>query len=266
MLHQGTGNFRGCQAPRGAPRREPTQAQEILVLMKRVLFDPPTPLDEHRPDVLRGLAEVIQQALQKPLDRRWPSVAAFAAALAPYGPARQASYAERIARVQGADVVPSRPTEPTAFPARSVVDAPSTVASVATPATPQGAPARWCSQRACSSWGCSSPSPCSLVCADRAGAPEPITTATAGPPAIEATAKPTGPVTVAPAGTATAPPSAEPATSVAGTAPSTMPYAKPAATTKPQAKLRDGADRRWPEARPDPREASFSFPAAAQSG
>jgi serine/threonine-protein kinase len=88
----------------------PFHADTLMALTTRVCLDPPTPINHYRPDVPAQLAAVIVQALEKPRERRWPSVSAFAAALAPYGSAGSAGYAERVASVQQVDVVPSRPT------------------------------------------------------------------------------------------------------------------------------------------------------------
>jgi eukaryotic-like serine/threonine-protein kinase len=184
----------------------PFQAPELHALMKRVWFDPPVPLAKHRPDLPRGLSEVIAQALEKEPDRRFQSVAAFVAALAPYGPARQA--------------------------------------------TPQGTPRPMVLAMSVLVVGVLLALALFLGLRARASAPEPVTTISATPSAIAATAKPTGPFTIEPAGTATATPSAEPAAPVAPTTPSTVaapsatPHAKPPAT-KPQARPGDGADNRW---------------------
>lgn len=53
---------------------------------------------------------MILQALEKDRLRRFPSVAAFAAALAPYAGASSAQHVERAAKVQQVEIAPSRPT------------------------------------------------------------------------------------------------------------------------------------------------------------
>jgi len=121
----------------------PFQAETLVALVTRVCAKEPTPIEQFRPDVPPGLAAVIMACLEKDRDRRWPSVAAFAAALAPYASARPASYAERAARAQGAEVVPLRltdvlPTEPTRVPPAALLAAraaTSTVAGVTSAAT-----------------------------------------------------------------------------------------------------------------------------------
>jgi len=89
----------------------PFQAETLVALCTRICIKEPTPIADYRPDVPPGLAAVITQCFEKDRARRWPTVAAFAAALAPYASAQPASYAERVARAQRADVVPSRPTD-----------------------------------------------------------------------------------------------------------------------------------------------------------
>jgi len=89
----------------------PFDSDTLPILCTRVYFHPPTPLAAYRPDVPAGLAAVIMQALEKDRARRWPNVASFAAALAPFAPGRLASYVERVANVQGVEVAPSRPTD-----------------------------------------------------------------------------------------------------------------------------------------------------------
>jgi hypothetical protein len=56
----------------------------------RVFRDPPTPLTDARPDVPPGLTAVIARCLEKDPSRRWPDVASFVAALAPFAEARPA--------------------------------------------------------------------------------------------------------------------------------------------------------------------------------
>jgi serine/threonine-protein kinase len=57
-----------------------------------------------------ALESVILQCLEKERDRRWPHIAAFAAALGPFATARAAPYVSAAATVLGVEVVASRPT------------------------------------------------------------------------------------------------------------------------------------------------------------
>jgi serine/threonine-protein kinase len=88
----------------------PFNTESLMVLITLVTMEQPTPLVEHRPDVPAGLAAVIMQCFEKDRARRWPNIAAFAAALAPYAPERARTYAERVATVAKVDVPESRPT------------------------------------------------------------------------------------------------------------------------------------------------------------
>jgi serine/threonine-protein kinase len=88
----------------------PFQAETLVAVVSMVNLDPPTPLRQHRPDLPPGLGAVIEQCLEKDRTRRFPDVAALAAALAPFATARAAGYVERVASVQHSAVMPSRPT------------------------------------------------------------------------------------------------------------------------------------------------------------
>ena len=89
----------------------PFHAERIMELVTKVNFEPPTPLAKYRPDAPSTLEAVLGQCLEKDRDRRMPSVAAFAAALVPYGSAPHAAiYAERVAAVLGEQFEPARPT------------------------------------------------------------------------------------------------------------------------------------------------------------
>ena len=77
-----------------------------------VMWAEPKSLDLLRSDVPAGLSAVILQCLQKDRERRWPSVAALAAALVPYAPTRATAYAERVARVLGVQAPAAHTTAP----------------------------------------------------------------------------------------------------------------------------------------------------------
>jgi eukaryotic-like serine/threonine-protein kinase len=91
----------------GAP---PFSAHGIQELCAKVWFEPPTPLVTYRPDAPPAFAQVLAQCLEKDRERRWPSVAAFAAALAPHAPPRAAVYVGRVAFALGEQAEPARPT------------------------------------------------------------------------------------------------------------------------------------------------------------
>ena len=237
----------------------PFQATDIFALVQTVCFSPPIPLEQYRPDVPPGLAQVILQAVEKDLTRRFQTIAAFAAALAPYGPARQASYAERVALMQGTGVAPARPTdllpaEPTPFPARpypmsssagvsrsavarSTVDPPPSLGSIGTPPLPQqGATRTLVLAGSVIVAGSLLSAALFFGLRARATGPEPAASAS-----LETAATPTTPdasVAVEPAGPASA--SAQPpapvasASSSGATAASGAPHAKTAAPIAPR--------------------------------
>ena len=88
----------------------PFHANSIVDLCARVMHGRATPLARYRPDIPAGLETAIGQCFQLDPALRYPDVASFAGAIAPYAPARLAHYVERIAAVQKLDVVPSKRT------------------------------------------------------------------------------------------------------------------------------------------------------------
>ena len=88
----------------------PFFADTLTELCARVHLGWPTPITEYRNDVPAGLEAVLMQCFEKRRERRWPNVAALAAALAPYASERTRIYAERVASVAKVDVPESRPT------------------------------------------------------------------------------------------------------------------------------------------------------------
>jgi eukaryotic-like serine/threonine-protein kinase len=124
----------------------PYHGATVLELCRSLVTEPPTPLDQHRPDVPAGLCAVIMQCLEKDRERRWPNVAAFAAALAPFVQGSAAAYVERIARAQQEDVTAQTTTTALLRPPFvtrmrvSSFDAPD-VASTAFPLVATSAPA-----------------------------------------------------------------------------------------------------------------------------
>ena len=89
----------------------PFHADNLTALRTNVLVKPPTPLATYRQDAPPGFEAIILQCLEKDRTRRWPNVAAFAAALAPYASPRALPYAARVASVLGMTIEPSRPTD-----------------------------------------------------------------------------------------------------------------------------------------------------------
>ena len=91
--------------------KTPFHGDLIAVVCTRVFQEPPVPLTTYRSDAPAGFEAVIMQCLDKDRERRFPSVAALAAALVPFGPPLAALSAERVAKVLGEQVAPSRPTD-----------------------------------------------------------------------------------------------------------------------------------------------------------
>lgn len=61
--------------------QRPIEGDGFMVLVDRHLNAAPRPLTDHRPDLPRRVSDAVMRALSKDPDRRWPSVAAFIAAL-----------------------------------------------------------------------------------------------------------------------------------------------------------------------------------------
>jgi serine/threonine-protein kinase len=126
--------------------KTPFHAARIPEVCTRVFMEPPTPLATFRNDAPPGFEAVLLQCLEKDRDRRFPSVAALAAAIAPYAPARAVPYAERVAAVLGERIAPSRPTdvlppEPTVTAAAQAATAAVSTGSALVSATQAAVPA-----------------------------------------------------------------------------------------------------------------------------
>jgi serine/threonine-protein kinase len=113
----------------------PFVRDSIEALMAAVFHFPTPPLAQYRADVPAGLVQVVEHALEKKKELRFPTVAAFAVALAPYAPSQAASYAERAVRARGAAAMPvttggdpsAQPTRPPAPPPAKPVPVPAPV-------------------------------------------------------------------------------------------------------------------------------------------
>jgi eukaryotic-like serine/threonine-protein kinase len=88
--------------------KTPFHGETIQQVCGRVFQCPPTPLSTYRSDAPPGFEAVILRCLEKEREQRWPNVAAFAAALVPFAPARAVVHAERAAAILGVEDVPSR--------------------------------------------------------------------------------------------------------------------------------------------------------------
>jgi hypothetical protein len=87
----------------------PFEGNTTAEICARVLSEAPRPLAEHRPEVPADLAAIVRWCLEKPLDRRLPSVAHLAVAIAPFGPPDARLLAQRIARLAGVPAVVAPP-------------------------------------------------------------------------------------------------------------------------------------------------------------
>src|SRR6266545_3863977 len=79
------------------------EAETISELIILIATQTPPPIGTKRPDVPPELEKVILCCLQKDREQRYPSVAALAHALRPFGPERAGQSVERIARILGQD-------------------------------------------------------------------------------------------------------------------------------------------------------------------
>jgi serine/threonine-protein kinase len=94
----------------GAP---PFDGETVTALFAAILQDDPKPLSAWRSDVSPALEAAVRGSLEKNRDRRYASIAHFAAALAPFGSPTAKASAERIGRVLGMRApAPSAPNLP----------------------------------------------------------------------------------------------------------------------------------------------------------
>jgi hypothetical protein len=146
----------------------PFHGDTLQGVFARVLFGPPTPLGEYRHDMPPGFEAIILRCLERDRERRFRDVAEFAAALAPYAPARARVYSQRVARVmsgskgraamQSAPELPAMPLtahapaalvvpltapapEPRVVPPAAPTVSASSVVGAAAPAVPVPSPA-----------------------------------------------------------------------------------------------------------------------------
>jgi serine/threonine-protein kinase len=101
----------------------PFDAADSVECLRKVMLEPPTPLRERCPAAPPALEAVILRCLEKDPDDRMPSVAALAAALAPFAPARSRISVERILKLLGAPS-PEAPSAPIEEPRASAPPAP----------------------------------------------------------------------------------------------------------------------------------------------
>jgi serine/threonine-protein kinase len=94
----------------------PFDGETVTSLFAAILQDDPKPLGAWRSDVSPALEAAVRGSLEKNRDRRYASIAHFAAALAPFGSPTARASAERIGRVLGvqapAPIAPTLPLHP----------------------------------------------------------------------------------------------------------------------------------------------------------
>jgi serine/threonine-protein kinase len=125
----------------------PFDASDALEILRLVMAEPPAPLRSRCPAAPPALEAAILQCLEKDLDRRTPSVAALARAIAPFAPARSQVSVTRILKIAGEalpggaapappvppEPVDARPLTPSASAPPTQAPVPSAVPSMPTP-------------------------------------------------------------------------------------------------------------------------------------
>ena len=86
--------------------KPPFEAATMPMLCARICTAPPTPLGVHEIEVPAALEAAIARCLEKSPERRFPSVASLARAIAPFGYAGTRSKAEHVARIAEAEGLP----------------------------------------------------------------------------------------------------------------------------------------------------------------
>ncbi len=87
-------------------------------LCAKILTEEPPPLRQLRPDAPQALEQVLLTCLRKNRDERYPNIAALAADLRPFAPARAQHSVDRVSRVLGVTASPE--PAPTAAPAEAL--------------------------------------------------------------------------------------------------------------------------------------------------
>jgi eukaryotic-like serine/threonine-protein kinase len=87
---------------------QPFHADSMMELCTEILNGVPTPLRDLRREVPEALALVIEKAYERDREQRYASIAAMAAALAPFAPPRSQASIERIGRMGGVEITVTR--------------------------------------------------------------------------------------------------------------------------------------------------------------
>lgn len=89
----------GVIAYRLLTKELPFRGENLVELAMAVASRPPRPIREHRAEISPSLADAIMRCLERDADLRWPTVAAFVQAIAPYGPGQLIPIVQRIVRI-----------------------------------------------------------------------------------------------------------------------------------------------------------------------
>src|SRR5262249_37307642 len=79
--------------------KTPFTGESITELIAAVLQKEPMPLTQLRPDLPAGFIPALRGSMEKERSHRYPSIAEFAAAIAPYGPHHASVSVERISQM-----------------------------------------------------------------------------------------------------------------------------------------------------------------------
>jgi serine/threonine-protein kinase len=111
--------------------RTPFKAPDQLQLFAQITETIPAPPSQHRPGLPPALDAVILRCLEKDRERRYPTVAELAEALAPFAPSDAASLPARVARVLAtAEGGAAAGAPPSASPAEAASVEPPATASI----------------------------------------------------------------------------------------------------------------------------------------
>jgi serine/threonine-protein kinase len=98
----------------------PFGGETVPELCAKILTQPPPPLRQLRPDAPPALERVILRCLEKDREARYPNVAALAADLRPFAPARAQHSIDRVSRVLGVSALTSAVAAQTAGEADAI--------------------------------------------------------------------------------------------------------------------------------------------------
>ncbi|MFO0588561.1 MAG: protein kinase [Polyangiaceae bacterium] len=90
----------------------PFEADSLEQFVTKVLWEQPTPLAVHRPDLPADVNDIVLRCLEKQPDLRFATVAHFAQKIGVYAPPRAQAYVGRIARVLGVEATNLAQTSP----------------------------------------------------------------------------------------------------------------------------------------------------------